>query len=153
MMGMDRIQINWSRDSSQADRLEEWAVEIRTFRVSRIADAELLDQRFRVPEHFDLADYWEQSTSRFKETLPRYPARIRVKTHLLPRLEQDRYIKVLQKTEEPDGWVNTDMEFATLEHGCWTVLGFAAGAEVLEPPELRKAVAACIREMMDLYRE
>src|SRR5436190_22564811 len=33
----------------------------RTYRVSRIQTAELLDERFERPEDFDLADYWTES--------------------------------------------------------------------------------------------
>src|SRR5262245_61656234 len=43
----------------------------RTYRVSRIEKAELLDQASERPHHFDLAEYWKSSTAQFRER-PRY---------------------------------------------------------------------------------
>ncbi len=48
--------------------------EPRTYRVSRISRAEVLDQACRRPHEFDLAAYWEHSAIEFREKLPRYYA-------------------------------------------------------------------------------
>src|SRR5262249_4628511 len=52
--------------------------ELRTFRVSRVRGATLLDEPCRRPPNFDLAAYWERSTAEFAASFPRYPAIVRV---------------------------------------------------------------------------
>src|SRR6188474_3953759 len=58
--------------------------ERRTYRVSRISSAEILPERAARPEGFDLAAYWEASSNRFREHLPRYNATFLVTEHILP---------------------------------------------------------------------
>ena len=43
--------------------------EPRTYLVSRITGAELLDEPAQRPEGFDLAPYWQQSVQAFRESL------------------------------------------------------------------------------------
>src|SRR5689334_16028822 len=45
---------------------------LRTFRVSRIEDARLLDERSARPADFDLAAYWESSTEELRRGWTRY---------------------------------------------------------------------------------
>ena len=58
----------------------------RSYRVSRVTKATLLDEACQRPKDFDLAAYWEASTVSFKANLPRYEARLRVAAEVLPRL-------------------------------------------------------------------
>ena len=58
----------------------------RSYRVSRVAEAILLDEPCARPQDFDLASFWESSTASFKANLPRYEARLRVAPEVLPRL-------------------------------------------------------------------
>jgi predicted DNA-binding transcriptional regulator YafY len=48
--------------------------DMRTYRISRLTEARMLEDSFVRPESFDLASYWEQSTADFQANLPRYPA-------------------------------------------------------------------------------
>src|SRR5215207_1006000 len=48
---------------------------VRSYRVSRISQAEVLNERAAIPVEFDLAQYWEQSSSAFKANVPNYLAR------------------------------------------------------------------------------
>ena len=43
----------------------------RTYRISRIADAETLPDRFERPNGFDLATYWTESSAAYEENAPR----------------------------------------------------------------------------------
>ena len=45
--------------------------EVRTYRVSRVADATLLDEHFDRPPDFDLASYWIESSAAYERELPR----------------------------------------------------------------------------------
>jgi predicted DNA-binding transcriptional regulator YafY len=124
---------------------------IRTYRTSRIESAVLTGETFAVPEGFDLAAYWEQSAAEFKRNLPRFPAHIRVKAAIMDRLKHDRFVQVLQTEPAEEDWVAVQVEFATLEHGCWTMLSFGAAGIVLAPAELRDAVRSSMLEMAEVY--
>jgi predicted DNA-binding transcriptional regulator YafY len=51
---------------------------IRSYRVSRVQSAEMLEERCERPAGFDLAAYWKQSAVEFKNQFPRYEVTIRV---------------------------------------------------------------------------
>ncbi len=48
-----------------------------SYRVSRIDAAQMLDERARRPESFDLAAWWSASTAEFDRALLRFPCRVR----------------------------------------------------------------------------
>lgn len=125
--------------------------ELRTFRLSRLAEAEALPMRFAPPADFDLAAYWETSLSDFKERLPRYPARVRVRTDRLGRLRAERYVFSIDVERESEGWTEARVLFETMESACDILLGCGSAAEALEPPELRRRVADEIDAARVLY--
>lgn len=116
--------------------------ELRTYRISKLEEARLLEERFERPEGFNLAVYWEQSTVSFKSRLPRYPAQVRITESRLRRLQRERYAKVLRVEPDAsdDGFVRADIEFQTLESACELILACGSEIEVLEPAELREQV-------------
>jgi len=127
---------------------------VRTYRVSRIAHAEVLDQTWPYPDSFHLAKYWEQSTERFKRSIPRYVARLRMEPHVRKQWEQQPFLEILGAGPvEEDGRIAADVQLATLEHAVQMVLGFGPSVAVLEPAELREAVIAAARKTLELYAE
>src|SRR5690242_6805510 len=59
---------------------------IRSYRVSRVSEAQITDQRCVRPENFDLRAFWEHSSETFKANLPNYLAILRVAPEVFPRL-------------------------------------------------------------------
>ncbi|MBP1990651.1 helix-turn-helix transcriptional regulator [Paenibacillus eucommiae] len=127
--------------------------EMRTYRISRLLDAQMLEETFTPPADFDLAQYWGQSTEQFKSKLPRYPAHLRLSEKLLPRIAQERYIRVLHTYPAENGLIEAEVEFHTLESACEMLLGFGPLAEALAPAELRDRVISEARAIMALYRK
>lgn len=126
--------------------------ELRTFRISRMEEAALLDETFVRPDGFDLAAYWEQSTTRFKSDLPRYVARMRTNEAGLNRLRKERFIKVLH-VEGPDnqGQILAEIDLQTLDWACGVILRIGRDVEVLEPQELRDRVISEAQTILALY--
>lgn len=121
--------------------------EVRTFRISRVAEARLLDETFVRPDDFDLASYWERSMRRFQEGLPRYPAVVRFHHSMWGRTGRQRFMKVINEETEEKEWKKITVEFNTLESACEILLGYGDKAEAVAPAELRdliKAKAAAI---------
>ncbi|WP_068783566.1 helix-turn-helix transcriptional regulator [Paenibacillus phocaensis] len=125
---------------------------LRTFRISRLEEAHVLDETFVRPSDFDLEAYWEQSTARFKSELPRYLARVRATETGLNRLRRERFVNVLH-VEGPDkqGQHLMEVDLQTLDWACGVILRGGRDVEVLEPSELRERVTAEARAILALY--
>ena len=52
--------------------------QLQVYRVSRIVEAELLEEQFVRPEWLNLQAYWERWQQEFQDSLPRYATRIRI---------------------------------------------------------------------------
>jgi predicted DNA-binding transcriptional regulator YafY len=128
--------------------------EIRSYRVSRVQEALLTDQPCIRPQPFDLAAYWEQSSARFLDTLPRYPATVRVAPAVLLRLRLARYIRI-EHADAPDeeGWSKLVVQFETEDDACEYILRFGPQIEVLEPQALRERVIRHAESIVSFYAQ
>jgi predicted DNA-binding transcriptional regulator YafY len=120
----------------------------RTYRVSRIEQATLLDAPCERPADFDLAAYWKSSSERFQDGLTRYEARLRVEPRTAGWLKRWRFgwsiedEQMPEQPPDPDAWLTLRMQFDREEEACFLVLGLGARVDVLEPATLRERVLA-----------
>ncbi len=127
--------------------------DLRTYRVSRIVRAVGRDDRFERPDGFDLAATWAEVSTAFDRSLLRVPVRLRVspaaQRHLPAVVPSAATTEALAAAGAPDadGWRVVDLwvESESIAHS--QLLGLGVGVEVLEPPTLRRAVAATAAEM------
>ncbi|QTH42428.1 WYL domain-containing protein [Cohnella sp. LGH] len=126
----------------------------RTFRLSRLHDADMLEETFVRPEDFDLATHWERSMERFKSNLPRYPAKVRVALARWEAFAGERYVKTVscEEVQESEA-IEAVVEFNTLESARDIVMKYGRDAEALAPEELRAAVRAECAAAAALYAE
>lgn len=117
---------------------------LRTYRVSRIQDANLLDEAFERPADFDLAAYWKASTEELRRGRQRYPVTLRVHPQAASSFQRWRMAPSLPSSAEPgsEGWVTLQVPFDDEEQACFVVLGLGPKVDVIEPPSLRARVAA-----------
>jgi predicted DNA-binding transcriptional regulator YafY len=129
--------------------------EIRTYRLSRIESAELLDRQSERPARFDLAGYWEQSTASFSERLPRYPVTLRVSPELLPAVRHGVGFTRIESIGEPesDGWCRVLFNFGVAFEAHSFVLRHGDQVEIIDPPDLREAVIQLARQILEMYQE
>ncbi|HEV2706310.1 MAG TPA: YafY family protein [Pyrinomonadaceae bacterium] len=128
--------------------------DVRSYRVSGVVAAELLDEPCVRPENFDLAAFWEQSSEKFRSHLGQYRTRVRVRPEIVPRLRYGgRFARVEEVSEErdADGWVRVSLRFDVEEMACEYALSFGAQLEVLEPVSLREKVSAAAQSVVDFY--
>ena len=125
----------------------------RSYRVSRIADAEILNEPAMIPADFNLADYWEQSASTFKSTVPNYLATFWVSPAVILRLPFAGRFARVNETEETDarGWRKVHVGFDVEEMACEYAVSFGPNLEVIEPTELRDKVVAMTRATLEFY--
>ena len=129
--------------------------DIRSYRISRISHAEALNERASVPVDFDLATYWQQSTTAFKTALPNYVAKFRVAPDAFLRLRfAGRFARVNELTHTDEhGWVHVSVGFDVEEMACEYALSFGSKLEVLEPRSLREKVIAAARDVLSFYSD
>jgi predicted DNA-binding transcriptional regulator YafY len=121
----------------------------RTYRVSRVRNATLDEQESRIPGDFDLSAYWDASTARFREHLPRYYITCLVAPSVM-RWVRYRGWRLEEEREEGDR-VRIRLRFDAEEEGLQFALAFGADAEVIEPQELRHKVLEAARATIDRY--
>jgi len=126
---------------------------VRTYRVSRMLDAELTDQTFIRPEGFDLVAYWHQSSADFRSKFPRYPVIVRAHPETLPRLHYTGKFSQVEEVGQPDeeGWVRVSICFQFEDVACECLLGFGDQVEIIEPQELRQKVVARAESVIAFY--
>ena len=115
----------------------------RTYRVSRIEEARLLDQTAERPADFDLASYWKSSTAQFRDR-PRYRATLRLEPRTAEMIRAWGCFSEAEAVEDSDGWLTVRAEFNDEDDACFMVLGLGPRADVVTPAALRERVASDI---------
>jgi predicted DNA-binding transcriptional regulator YafY len=126
---------------------------VRSYRVSRVVQAEVMSEPASLPPDFDLAAFWEHSTTTFKANTPNYSATFRVAPHVFPRLAfAGRFARVGDKSEsDVNGWISVSVGFDIEEMAVEYALSFGPQLEVIAPASLREKVIALARETLAFY--
>jgi len=133
--------------------------DVRTYRVSRVLELRITDERFERPEAFDLAAFWQTSSADFVARLHPERANVRISPEgrrmldgLFERSVREA-IEATSGTPDADGWVVADMPVESFDD-FWEggLLRLGAQVEVLGPPALRARMAAVAASLADLYR-
>jgi predicted DNA-binding transcriptional regulator YafY len=121
---------------------------LRTFRVDRIQELELLSQGFQAPEDFDIRAYLQVE---FREQ-PTVRGRLRFVPEAAHIAATNLSIWESMQ-ENPDGSVEATLAAPDLYWLASMVLGFSAWVKVLDPPELRELVRDWALEIAALYQD
>ena len=156
-----RVTITYQRGDSGVERVLEplglvlkagtWYVvaayedQLRTFRVSRVVDAQASDERFSRPDDFDLGAYWTESSAAYEREIPRLTLRIRVAPHRVPGLGD--YVggraaarATFLDEPDPDGWTHLELSMDWPEEAPGRLLGLGGDVEILDPPAARETL-------------
>jgi predicted DNA-binding transcriptional regulator YafY len=127
--------------------------DVRSYRVSRVQNAKLMEEPCTCPAGFVLATYWEQSAARFKANLPSYHATMRVRPDIVHRLSFGGRFARIEEIGKPDecGWVPVSLRFDVEEMACEYALSFGPAMEVIEPESLRQKVLEAATIVAALY--
>lgn len=130
---------------------------VRTYRVGRFLAVDTPGERFERPEGFELAAYWEESARRLEAATRRQTAFVRLSPRarrLLPMWFGAAGVRALATAGPPDaeGWVGVELAVESGSVAVGDLLRLGAEAEVLGPPELRRALADTVAELAGRYR-
>jgi len=123
----------------------------RTYRVSRIAGAEVLEEASRRPTGFDLAEHWERASTEFRDKLPRFYVTLVATRDALPRVRY--YMRRVEEETDDGDRVRLRMRFDAEEEALQFALALGASVEVLEPAALRARVLATAESLVRRYAE
>jgi predicted DNA-binding transcriptional regulator YafY len=122
---------------------------LRTYRVSRIQKANVLDQPCERPHDFDLVEYWNSSTAQFRDR-PRYKVTLRLEPQTAETVKAWGCFSAAGAAhDDPDGWTIVHGQFDDEDHACFMVLGLGPRADVIEPKRLRDRLKADISNMIE----
>ena len=121
----------------------------RTYRVSRIERARILDKPTERPPDFDLAQYWASSTKQFQDGWARVSATLRVEPHAAEWVRTWRSTAAVEADRgDAEGWIRLKLQFEHESEACFFVLGLGSRVEVVEPLSLRERVAAEVEKVI-----
>jgi predicted DNA-binding transcriptional regulator YafY len=166
------IEIAYSRDDAAvARRLEPlglvlkagiWYVvarsedQLRTYRVSRIREARVLDEPFQRPAGFDLAAWWAESSGAYEREVPKLDVVVRVLADAEWRLADavgSRVVREGQRVGPPDA-DGRQVFRITLDWPDEASGRFVAAApevEVIEPAQLRDQIRSIAGAAVEAY--
>jgi predicted DNA-binding transcriptional regulator YafY len=131
---------------------------VRTYRVARVLDCTVLDDRFARPVDFNLVDYWQATTLRFEAEMHPNVAIVRLSPFGVELLEalSHPYVKArtqLEETADAYGWRIARVPTGKSSwHAATELLKLGPEAEVLEPADLREKMAELVQAMAMRYR-
>ncbi len=132
---------------------DEPAGAMRTYKVERIRTATLTAERYEIPDDFDPDAWLANSWGIWSPDATTPPTRIRLRftDAIAHRVREAVWHRSQELTELPEG----GLELAVTVNGIveirpW-ILSWGEGVEVLEPAELREAVATSVRAAAARY--
>ncbi|WP_114011484.1 helix-turn-helix transcriptional regulator [Cohaesibacter intestini] len=130
---------------------------VKTYRVSRILKLETTSQTFTRPRNFNLVAYWQENEKRLERELHPHQAKLRVSALGLRILKgiSPSYVREHMDISPPDAkdYRTVSLPSSRPEQAVHEFLRLGAEIEVLEPSELRQAMAIVARDMAALYEE
>lgn len=122
----------------------------RTYRLSRILEAEELAEAAERPEHVDLEQLWHERSTSFRESGDQLIVRLRVNPARHDELIGTA-LAVLSEITDLDGWLRLEVSFQDLRHAVWALWQLEADAEALAPEPLRSALLSKATELATRY--
>lgn len=115
----------------------------RTYRVTRILSADLGDPFTRPP--FDLVTWWNETSTRFEQSLLRERVRLRISPRgrrILPGVtDHEAATRATAGTENNPDWCEIELAVESEHVALSQLIGLGAEVEVIAPRSLREALA------------
>ncbi len=130
----------------------------RTYRISNILDAEILDKTSTRPKRFDLSAYWAESIQRFEAELYQGHAVVQATPQGVKQLRQlssavAKAVAAQASTAAQDGTVRLKIPIETLENASYQLLRMAPNVVVLSPAALRTCILRRLQAIQACYVE
>ncbi len=130
--------------------------QLRTYRVSRIQAARLVEATFERPAGFDLATWWADSRAAFEREVPRISLVVRVRSDEMWRMADvvgDRVVREAEPIGPPDAGGRQALRIVVdwPDEAAGKFVAAAPDVEVLEPQALRAEILALAASAIETY--
>ena len=130
--------------------------QVRTYRVSRIATLQLLDEPAERPERFDLGAFWAESSAAYERDAPRLDVVVRVRPDRYWWLSDAAGQQAMESAEildvpDREGWTHVRLRMEWPDEAGRRLAALGPSVEILEPVELRGRVARAARDLLAHY--
>jgi predicted DNA-binding transcriptional regulator YafY len=127
--------------------------EVRTFNVVRIQSIENLDEKYSIPQSFDLdrhfGNAWFMIPGHGRES----HVIVRFKHLVAQNVAEVQWHKSQRTHFFADGSLEFHVTVSRLEEISWWILGYGDQAEVIQPARLRRIVCQRAKNMVAIYSE
>lgn len=128
----------------------------RTYRVSRVQAAAVLDEPFERPKRFDLEAHWTGYQRDYEQRIFRDTATVRLSETgrqllFLIGAAAARAGDAAMSAPDADGWATTTVPIESVKHAHHALLQLGADVEILAPSELRELIATSARATAARY--
>lgn len=127
----------------------------RSYRVTRMTSARIVDQPCRKPANLDLLAQWRERQAAWQQARPGHRIRVRVLARQRDPLVQLLGITLVAPPRiapDGDGHELVTAQVASLRGAVGVMLGFGDWLEVLDPPELRELMRGTAERVSGIYR-
>jgi predicted DNA-binding transcriptional regulator YafY len=130
---------------------------IRSYRISRILDVQLLEERVDRPAGFDLAGHWRTYLEAFDERRHQGSATVRLSPDAfasLPDLMERAAVDAAYASASApadDGWIEVTIPIESVDQAVRELLRFGADAEVLAPADVRERLTDTLAALVRIY--
>jgi predicted DNA-binding transcriptional regulator YafY len=124
--------------------------EMRTFRIDRIRQAEVLRESFDIAPNFNIDDYFRGSWGII--TGPEYKVKLKFASSIADFISECSWHPSQKLSKNKNGSLNAEFNVDGLSEIKIWVMGFGGNVEVLEPAELKKDIVKTLKETLLLYK-
>ena len=130
---------------------------MRTYRVTNIHDAEITDEAFVRPKHFDLAAHWQNAVREYEAGVYHAEADVRLSpkgVYMLDLLGPYVMKAAAETAGKPDrnGWVRCRLPLESIDFGIRELMRLGDEVRVIGPPELRSQLAMTAERIARVHR-
>lgn len=123
----------------------------RTFNLGRIRQLTPTDDRYQIPRGFSLDRHLRNAWHLIPERRPDHQVIVRFSPRVAQNVAEVTWHKTQRLQFNPDGTLDFHVTVSGLNEISWWILGYGDQAEVLQPPELRKILAAHAAHLVERY--
>jgi len=126
---------------------------VRTFKVNRIQECELLDDTFEVPPTFRVDGFLRNAWHMIPEPGPDSEIVVRFDPLVAQNVAEVQWHKTQSLCWNDDGSLDFHVQVSGIREISWWILGYGSRAKVLQPTELRELIEEHARKILANYSE
>lgn len=143
-------RLTFKRRGWYAIGFSELHQEVRTFKLERVLEANVLEETYEMDQSFDLNQHFGQAWQMIRGDRT-FHVVIRFSSKVAGNVEEVAWHKTQRTERRTDESLIFEVDVDGIDEISWWVLGYGKEALVLEPPELRDLIVEHITFMADRY--